>query len=317
MRAPNEKMHIYYDLSAAPITFDAAVYFAFAIAKCRLAGFQRFDIHVVANTFRRATPRDKAYDDSIKNWRLNNIILRLPRLIPGVENIFLYTSNEINLLSPRFPEDYNPGISGTFPYLYPALLSIYRCGGNVKIYQATEFANSWARARIDEGKTVIIALRNADFDIERDTDLDVWSTVYHSLSAEGFKVLVIPDHMDCLFQKKYENYPWKTCAEAALDVDLRLALYTNAIATIGGVGGHTAPLWLSNSVFALFGILNNKSPVSSMAFLRRMGFSPHSQPPFFNSAQFLDWTDSKLLSAQYITTTALNLIRGEIRGDFI
>ncbi|MBM4230378.1 MAG: hypothetical protein FJ184_06460 [Gammaproteobacteria bacterium] len=304
-----DKIHIYYDLRAAPITFDAAVYFAAAVAKCRLMGFTRFDVHIVASEFRQLTPRDKTYAIKTKKWRLNSIISRLPWLIPGVENISLYKSDDIELKWPRYPENYLPGVTKQFPYLFSELLRTHGEGGDVQVYSPSDFADGWAKKRIHGKPTLILPLRTADFDGGRDSDLRVWFEVHSRLVAVGFRVIVIPDHMDCLNEKKYQQYDWDSCAEAAMDIDLRLALSTNAYATIGINGGHLAPIWLSDATFIIFGILNKFSAVSSLRALRAHGLELSKQPSFFKEYhQQFDWREAILLTPEYVLATAANFL---------
>ena len=305
MDGKKDKIHVYYDLRAAPITFDSAVYFAAAVATCQLMGFKRVDVHIVASEFRQLTPRDKTYEVKTKNWRLHNIVTRLPWLIPSVENIFLHRTNNIELKCPTYPETYLPGVTKKLPYLFPELLRTHREGGNVQVYRPSEFADSWAKKRIDSDRTLIMPLRTADFDKGRDSDLTLWLEVHARLKSLGYRILVIPDHMDCLYEKQYSHFSWDTCPEAAMDVDLRLALSVNAYATIGPNGGHLAPVWLSPAKFLIFGVLNSASPVSNFGFLRAQGFDPPNQPTFFSGYhQRFDWVEASLLTPTYVSTTA-------------
>ena len=305
MHVRNDKIHIYYDLRAAPITFDSAVYFATAVAKCQLMGFKRFDVHIIASEFRQVTPRDKAYEIKTKNWRLHSIVTRLPWLIPNVENIFLHKTDDIKLEWPKYPENYLPGTTKQLPYLFPDLLRAHSEGGIVQVYRPSDFADSWAKNRIGSVPTIIMPLRTADFDKGRDSDLEMWFDLHARLRNLGYQVIVIPDHMDCLYEKKYSQYDWDTCPEAAMDVDLRLALSTNAYSTIGINGGHLAPIWLSTSTFLIFGVLNKASSVSNVRFLRSQGFDPPNQPIFFSRLhQQFDWHESSLLNAAYVSIAA-------------
>jgi len=310
MSDKKDKIHIYYDLRAAPITFDSAVYFSAAVAKCRLMGYKRFDVHIVANEFRQLTPRDKAYELKTKNWRLNSIVSRLPWLIPSVENIFLYRSDEIELKSPRYPENYSPGTTRQLPYLFHELLRAHGEGGNVQVYRPSEFANSWAKKRIGEDRTIIFPLRTADFDKGRDSELGLWQRVHANLERLGYRIIVIPDQMDCLFEKRYALYAWDACPEATMDVDLRLALSVNAHATIGVSGGHLAPIWLSSAAFLIFGLLNRSSAVSNSRALNAQGLKPPNQPSFFRlHHQQFDWLEASLLIFFNDTATTENFLK--------
>jgi hypothetical protein len=302
------KINIYYDLRVAPITFDAAVYFAAAVARCRLAGFNCFDVHIVAPSFRSVSPRDKTYDAATKNWRLTNILSRIPKLIKGVENVHLYYVDEIPARFPRFPESYNPADPKSFSYLFPELLAVHGMGGDVQVFSPSEFSCRWAQHVLGDDRTIVLTLRTADFDKIRDSNLDDWAYVYESLKSDGYRVVVVPDHMDCLFERRFSRYNWNVCSEAAIDLDLRLGLYTNALATIGSNGGHTAPLWLSSGRFMLFGTWNQASRLSNKEFLQRIGLIVGHQPVFFSDGQAFDWCEASLLNREYLSRACRDYI---------
>jgi len=305
MSEKKEKIHIYYDMRFAPITFDAAVYFAIAVATCRLAGFERFDVHVIAKEFRQWSHRDKEYGQEIKNWRLHNIICRLPWLIPDVENISLYRANDIELEWPRYPETYSPGNKNEFPHLFSYLLKVHEKGGNVQIYRPSKFADKWAKNRIGKNDTLIMALRTADFDTGRDSNLSLWHEIYKKLQGLGYRIIVVPDYMDCLNEKKYSYFSWEACPEAALDADLRLALSTNAYATFGSSGGHFVPILLSSATFLIFGLINKFGLYSKGEFVSKiLGIESGGQPTFFHDhQQKYDWQEASLLTVDYVSST--------------
>jgi hypothetical protein len=294
----NQVAQVYYDLRCAPLTFDAAIYFAIAIGTLRAEGYSCFNVHILAQGYRKLTPREKTYSMETRRWRLVNIILRLPLLIPGVANVYFTRHPPILLGDPRFPKDFDPSRETHFPYSAEELFNAGRSGINLRVYEASGYARSWARARLGQGKAIVLTLRAADIHTERDAPRDMWFALYQHLCRLGYRVFVIPDQHDVLFQRTFETFGWNSIPEAAIDMDLRLALYQECHAVIGWSGGNAALLWLSNCRFLLFGLLNGNAWVSNAEYFTTRGITVGEQPPFLLPHQQIDWTDAVNLTAE-------------------
>ena len=299
-----ERVQIYYDMRVAPVTFDAAVFFAFAVSMCRKQGFYLFDVHIVASGFRNVTRREKAYTLDQRTWRLFNMITRLPPLIPGVVDVGLWRGDWVPMSPLKFPTDYDPANPKAPPYLFPPLLKARALGGDVQVFQASNSARAWARHRMGEGKNIVVALRSSDFNKDRDASYEDWSQVCTHLTKMGYNVFVIPDQWDVLYERDYLKYEWNVVTEAAIDLDLRLALYQECYTNIVWTGGHTALHWLSKSKFLMFGVRNEKNPVSTGAWFESQGITVGVQPNFFLPFQEFDWKEASEVSTDYMIQRA-------------
>lgn len=298
--APSDVVQVYYDLRTAPLTLDAAVFFAAAVGSLRLEGYQSFDVNIVANHFREHSDRDRAYTRDQKNWRLANIILKLPLLIPGVQNVNLVRGTRLTMADPRYPKDYDPSAPVKPPYNMKYLSQATHAGADVQVYRASGYAREWAKGRLGVGKTVVMTLRRSDFDTARDTPLAMWFELYENLSAGGYRVFVIPDQFDALFAQEYAKYPWPVIHEAAMDLDLRLALNEECFANVAWSGGTTSLLSLTKARFLYFGALNSKSHVANAGYYKKIGMAAGEPWAYFGPGQEADWTEAASVTPAYL-----------------
>jgi hypothetical protein len=299
MPKETDVVHIYYDLRAAPITFDAATYFAAAVGTLRLQGYKLFDVSIIAPDYRAYSPRDVTYTTDQKDWRLVNLITRLPLLIPGVLNVHLTRSTRALLAKPRYPAAYD-FFNITMPYDIKHLIDAARNGADVQVYSATDYARTWARDKLGPGKTIVMTLRGNDYKEFRDTPLDKWFLLYEHLSRQGYRVLIIPDQHDVLYSQKYAEYSWTSIPEAAVDLDLRLALYQECHATVAWAGGNNMLLWYSKTKFLIFGALNSTTNVTDAAYYATCGMTVGEPPSFFGPRQRIDWLDTPAITTDHL-----------------
>jgi hypothetical protein len=297
------KLGIYYDLRVSPITFDSAVFLATAVGAGQLAGFSRFEVHIVANAFRNVTPRERSYDLAQKIWRLNNIVMRLARLIPQVEGVGVWQGSELYLSPHRYPDNYDPNRPVATSYGFPGLLSVFKAGGDPQPFRASDYARAWAKNRLGGDETIVMAVRSGDFNQNRDANLVQWFELYKHLTQKGLKVVVIPDQFDVLFGRTAWQFGWDLAPEAAIDLDLRLALYQSCHANVAWTGGHTALMWLSKSRFIIFGSWNQSNYVSTSEWYESQGVPVGSHPPFLQKdRQVFDWREAGSVSTDYLVS---------------
>jgi hypothetical protein len=295
------KLGIYYDLRVSPITFDSAVFLATAVGAGRLAGFSRFDVHIIANAFRNVTPRERSYDLAQRNWRLNNIIIRLARMLQDVDSVGVWQGAEVYLTPFKYPENYDPNNPVAASYGFPGLIAVNKAGGDVQPFRSSDYAKAWAKTRLGSDEALVMAVRSGDFNQNRDANLAQWFKLYEYLTQKGHKVVVVPDQFDVLYQRSAWEYEWDLVPEAAIDLDLRLALYQSCRANVAWTGGHTALMWLSKSRFIIFGSWNQSNFVSTREWYASQGVPVGAQPPFLiKDQQVFDWLEASSVSTDYL-----------------
>jgi hypothetical protein len=121
---------------------------------------------------------------------------------------------------------------------------------------------------VNRRRLVTITLRTSTQQKQRNSDLDSWFTVYSRLRDEGFDVLVVPDFEDLASLRSYAKYPWALFLPAALDLEIRLALYSRSIQNLGVLNGVLVPLFHSNLPYLIFKPNVESVPVTSRKWLK-------------------------------------------------
>lgn len=292
---------VFYDVARAPLTFDAAVYLATACGTAQAAGFPTVDLTIVANSFRNLSIREKAYDLATRQWRLLNIVHRLATLLPAVRSVILHRAGTLSLPEVRFPPYYDPRKPDKLPYSSLNLIHVFKNGGNVQPFRPSAYAAAWAETQFRaRERAIVLSVRRSDFNHQRDASLDDWYELHRFLVAAGYEVLVIPDQADALQGGPIYGYDWRVCTPAALDLDLRLALYKHCHANLAWTGGHTSLMWLSRSRFRIFGCYHSENFLSNTDYFKEHGLEVGVQPPWFEPGQEYDWLDSKDVTRDYL-----------------
>lgn len=300
-------LHAYYDLRAAPLSFDFAWFLACAVARARLRDM-KLAIHLFRPQFRRTSALEHGYGEGYLDWRFSNIIVRLCELCPDVVDIQINKTTTIKISDPYYPESYHPLRVDTQSGVtrIPISPGDYEreTGGRLDqpVFRCTEYARRWARQFATDAPIIILTVRHTPHNSGRNTPVCVWNDVYDSLCHRGFNVLTIPDQDEILNEMENHGVEWNAVPEAAMDLDLRLAFYESAALTItwsNGTGSGLLPL--CDARFIAFGIWNEKNNVSTKSFFERRGIVFGRQPNWLESRrQWFDWTASDDLTADYI-----------------
>jgi hypothetical protein len=123
------------------------------------------------------------------------------------------------------------------------------------------------------------------------------------------RVIFVPDQDDCYTNSDYLRFDWDVFLPASFDLDLRLALYSKAVANITWTGGLGSILYLSAYPFILFGIHNEADVVSSEGFFRRKGPPFRQQLPWSRERdQIIDWTPAHELTKEYLASRSIEFV---------
>ncbi|MBI5921862.1 MAG: tetratricopeptide repeat protein [Betaproteobacteria bacterium] len=300
----NSILPVYYDLSQAPTTFDAAMFFAIASGYAQLKNYDAMDITIIASSYRLASKRDLTTDSASRDWRLWNILFRLATLIPRVRNITVQRNGKLVLPTVFYPENPVPGGAGVFVDQYPMLARTFLDGADVQVYRPSRRALQWAQGQFTKpDRSIVLSIRNVGPNDERNANIQDWLHLYQHLTNKGFDVVVIPDQNDALGDGAGIDLGWKLALPAAVDLDLRLALYNSCRMNFSWAGGQSLLLWLSPAPFRIFGLLNEKS-MTTADYFAQVGPAVGSQPPFFQFNQRILWEDAAEISAEFLVAAA-------------
>ena len=229
----NKVFCAFYDFSISRVSFD---YFGFLV----LAEFERQNqgkeiLHLILVPAEGdGFHPNVLYDLKQKQWRVRNIIMPGLALVPALTQLTVCSSRDqareifINADKPVFPEDYTPDMPvgkwhASWSTLYAALnrdIQVLRSPP-----QALQYIENWAN-KLNVGKGIVsITLRNASFNDQKNTDVQIWAEVAHGLKANGYLPIIIPDTETALLDRDEHFKNLRFMPEASVNLELRMALY--------------------------------------------------------------------------------------------
>ncbi|MEQ9111080.1 MAG: hypothetical protein RIF37_05345 [Rhodospirillaceae bacterium] len=317
---PEERLLAYYDLRCAPLSFDFAVYLSGLVGYARINGYKKITLCIYAPFYRKSNPIELGYSRGYEDRKVRNVLIDTAGLIPMIDDIILSRSGMLPQSSHSYPKNYDPtdpalqrgsGIS-LMPCTPIDIEKIYDGSGNPRIYKATDKGLEWIRLRFKKTKaTITITLRNTEHNPYRNCSIDEFLLLWRSLK-EAYpdkRIIVIPDQDDLLADYKSSGYDWELCPEAALDHELRLALYETSDLNISWNTGPAIFLLFSDSKYIVFGFWNEASAVSSRAIFDRKGPRFGKQLPWaIPNTQVIDWTSSTETDGRHMFATAKKIL---------
>ena len=296
-----DNCHIVYDFSVMPITFDGMVALCCAASIPKKEGLKA-SIHFVRDTYRAQTPRDRTYDDHTKKWRSTNILLRGAGLINNVSQITVtdHRSMEFNTKA-LIPPEWRANKPVPLGYTWKTMRALHESGYDFRLLRSGIQAKRHIKNYLSTTKSnVSLSVRSADYDSSRNTNIDDWVGLYNYLESAGYHCIIVPDQSSALSGEILPFPPERVMTSAAIDLELRLALYESCYGNIGWSGGQCSIQWLSRVSFLIFGALNSNSPIADKRYWRDYGFSIKENNPLFLNNQFYDWKDAKRITLDHL-----------------
>ncbi len=326
----DKRLLAYYDLRCAPLSFDFAYYLSALNGHAVNKGYNKITLCVYAPFYRKTNVVELGYPVGYEDRKVRNVIYALAGLTPLIDDIIFTKSGLLPRAADSFPVGYDPAdpayASGSPLSLMPctvvALEAIYQGNGNPRVFRATQLGLEWVNARFVATRPIVtLSVRHTQHDPYRNCSLEEFYQVYQKLSANfpQIQIVVIPDQDDLMRGYAARKFDWLLSPEAALDHELRLALYSKAILNIAWSGGPTwAMLALSDSSYIFFGIWNETANVSSKAFFSRKG--PHFGRQLqwaLPDTQIIDWTHAPDVTSDYMIDRASQFLsqRLQIRAS--
>lgn len=293
---PESIVTAYYDLKNAPITFDFCQFIVAAAAYARSRGQYFFDLVIVADGFRNITAREQQYTLSERRWRLWNLTIELTKIVPQVRDVSVLRTPLTSCAADSYPKGYNPKFNNHIPYDIPTVRKAHDSGIEVRVFKPSEYALAAAAklTRKSGGKYVTITLRKAEFDAVRDSRVEEWYEFSHLIKKHGYEVIVIPDQDDALGDETINEFDWRVLNVAAMSVDLRLALYTQATMNYVTNGGAIGLFLYSNAPFMWYSIMIEESKVATAGFYRNQGIEVGEKFPWLGDNQRMIWKPDTL-----------------------
>ncbi len=295
----------FYDLNVYPISFDICWFMVWADLERQRRRLRKLQCVVVpiADHDKRGFPDgyDSIIDQESRDWRVSNIIVPMPDLLPASGGTILCEDRSqaewVSLFAVhRYPTD------GAGP---PTLAMIYRetTAGLVAAgprwglrahIQGLRYVSGWLAQRARGRKPIVMTLRQYDVDPERNTRLDDWAAFARELKVKGYFPIIVPDTDKAL--DRLPQFDGLTVFQAASwSIGLRMALYQEAYLNMFvNTGPGSLCILNSECRYLFFKVMVPQVKLASEQTLREMGFDAGKTPPFATPMQKWVWQDDTL-----------------------
>lgn len=257
MRLAEEKPLVaVYDLGSAPPTYDFITFLAAAEDYRKGNGYTHIDVVFQPgpiNGFRDDNLPPDAEERRAMLWR---VCMGATRLLPSVRNVTLLRERE------DVKADFPPGYTAEMPV--PCYGPRFFTDAQ-PVLRATDAAKRLAKKITGDAPYIVIPVRQADYWPHRNTDLKAWQRAVEFVREFGWNVFWIPD-------TNGEDVPGeRNVRAAALDIDLRLAIYEGAELVTGLIGGAGCLAVFSSAKYAFIHPIDESKPTTDREYLKRLG----------------------------------------------
>lgn len=238
-----------YDLDCSPLSFDFLHFLSAAYVYAEGA-----PIHVVVCPGLRKGWRTKLeakpLDDAERLWRLDHILIPAARMM-GCSVTIAPARSLAGAMAPggeKNPCVFPPGWSPEDPkrlYDFGWAVKVSQAGMTIP-FRASERAlthvKPWLEALRKTGPVVTITLRDTHTPT-RNSNTDAWFALAYQLQNRGYRVVIIPDTEKIMHpvQGMRTGQKWSDiltfCPLAAVDLDIRMALYEQSALNMAASGG--------------------------------------------------------------------------------
>lgn len=237
----------FYDLIFGPVSYD---FVTWLVRAKKEAGDRA--LHVVIVPYEEGlggfSRHWGKHDEHAARWRLWHIVVASCPLVDATVTVAA-NRRQAELLQSDEPEwsDNVWAPEGKAHFMGP-LIEAARKGAEIPKLCATEAARRYVAGWLQDtmNPVVTLTLRNQDTDPDRNTDRKVWGEFAAHLRSRAYEVIVLDDTHVALSAGVRGEY-------AALDPDLRLALYERAAMNCIGNNGPQELLKFSDAPYLAFG----------------------------------------------------------------
>lgn len=258
-----------YDLNQSPATYDF-VHWLVAVERARQARGET-DLHIVFVQGERArSERDFSFSPDRKAWRLQHLLVPLCRLLPSV------TSYEVGQTGVQDISYHPSGYQGVY-------------------FKPTEAAQDLMAAWCRTSKPIVtISIRQSDFQLPRNSNRAEWRIMADWLDSQGYHVIIVPDTEALLANEPMPEFDGlRLCPPAAMEPDLRLALYDRAVLNLYTSSGPFALALYGGVPLYMCKVLVPGIHSCTEAVQRKLGLTPDTP---LNPYQRVSWQDDTFAS---------------------
>lgn len=300
-------LYAFYDLAVAPVTFDFVTFLVLAEIErrhCEADALRVIFVPGRKDGFRRYSTRDHAFNRARKEWRVQNIQVPACRLVRACSgSVVCVTRAEADAYVQRargkvFPPGYSI-LRPRFRYQARHLVQAAAEGLDVRVLEATPQAKAhvteWLQRHTGGRAAISITLRQSDFQPVRNSNIVSWSRFARWLTERNFAPVVVPDTEAYLAGNSARLEAGIEYPAAALNIELRAALYDGCLVNLM-VGGGPGAICISGTQtrYLMFLLVRERAVAASPEWFVAQGMPPGIQPSFTGRFQRYVWADDTL-----------------------
>jgi hypothetical protein len=308
----NDVLYVFYDLEVLAPCFDIIPVLVLAEKTRIINGLNALHIIIVPGSYngfakgmfeyyQSLTPDKTQIQFEYLEWRVRNILVPCCWLMPSCKQLTVCTSRkeaweiESFLAKHIFPDNYlvnvpiNPnkdiflmGVTPENPFVPSIAATLPAC----------DFVSDWIKTNCNGKKVVTITLREATYELDRNSNIQHWINFARSLDKNTFFPVFIRD-TETAFQPIPEEMAGLTIfQEACWNLEIRAALYQMSYLNLFVSGGPMILSWFnSKSRFLLFKVIIESVFNSTEESTNYYGLFVGKQPSYFSEFQKIVWAD--------------------------
>jgi tetratricopeptide (TPR) repeat protein len=294
----------FYDFEVSPITFDFAVFAILAEMERRRCGAHTIHFVFVPGANDRYRSDDIEYDSHNKDWRLRNIILPICSMMPcRTETTSCLTREHAKKIEANpdfapFPQGYRVDAPiGQFGW--SSLTAAVARGESLPTFkgspQASDYMKRWLAEHTDNRKAVCITLRESTHYAARNSNVEAWLAFARNLDPTVYIPIILRDTERCFEVPGPEFDGLTLCSIAAVNLELRMALYEHSWLTMMVLNGPGELCRLSDSIrYIFFDMLTEEVPSTAKIYATAQGIKIGGNLPHATPYQWQIWEPDEL-----------------------
>lgn len=303
-----DRLYAFYDLAVAPLTFDFLWFLVGAELRRKRDGLAAIAVVIVPGREEGLRREDPAYerfaDRAARRARIANILVPACGFVPAIAGVSVAGSRESAARLARaegasvFPARYEPDLP-SYPDPREPLRAAREEGAKIGVLRAApgdlRSIERWLAARRCSGRVVTITLRHYEYGAARNSNLAAWVEFARRLDRSRYSVVFVPDTEQVYGGLPPELAPFTVCAEAAVNLGLRMALYEAAWLNLGVNNGPMGLCWLDDRTRSItFKILTEGVEQTTVEYMKHLGFEIGRSLPGSTPFQKWVWEDDRL-----------------------
>jgi hypothetical protein len=242
----NNVLSAVYDLKYNPITFDFAVFLGVVEQNRIFLKASSIHLWIVTGEYRKKSLRDNFLSEDQKDWRVEHILIPLARRLPSITQISIVPNLETRPTGYVLPLEFP--VQRVAPYVAAITNELFTKKISPICFEPSCHALDIVRNLFQNKEIVSITIRDSEIFKHRNTSYEEIIKMVNGFIDLGIQPIIIPDH-DSFLIRRFPSELWPYLyPDAALDLDLRMAVASFSIMNFGPSNGPVASLFLTKGV---------------------------------------------------------------------